>query len=63
MNLEVTSDPLPFRWEYFDLSCSSRDATNDQVLKDAVASGARLGAIFKEVSVGISVGRVGTAGC
>ena len=26
-------------WEYFDLSCNSRDDTNDQVLHDAVASG------------------------
>lgn len=25
-----------------------RDATNDQVLKDAVAAGARIGSIFKE---------------
>lgn len=39
------------KWEYFDLSCKNRDATDDKVLKDAVASGARLGAIFKEPTV------------
>ena len=25
-------------WEFFDLSCKSRDKTNDQVLKDAIKS-------------------------
>ena len=39
------------RWEYFDLSCKNRDSTDDKVLKDAVASGARLGAIFKEPTI------------
>jgi isocitrate dehydrogenase len=39
------------RWEFFDLSCKSRDATEDRVLHDAVASGARLKAIFKEPTV------------
>lgn len=39
------------QWEYFDLSCKNRDATNDQVLQDAVASGARIGAIFKEPTI------------
>jgi isocitrate dehydrogenase len=39
------------KWEYFDLSCKSRDETNDQVLKDAVAAGARVGAIFKEPTI------------
>jgi len=39
------------KWEYYDLSCKSRDDTQDQVLKDAVASGARLGAIFKEPTI------------
>merc|ERR1719350_1854786 len=38
-------------WEYYDLSCKSRDDTKDQVLHDAVASGARLGAIFKEPTI------------
>lgn len=38
-------------WEFFDLSCKHRDATNDQVLHDAVEAGARLGAIFKEPTV------------
>jgi isocitrate dehydrogenase len=39
------------KWEYYDLSCKSRDETNDQVLKDAVAAGARVGAIFKEPTI------------
>ena len=38
-------------WEFYDLSCKSRDDTEDQVLHDAVASGARIGAIFKEPTV------------
>ena len=38
-------------WEFFDLSCRSRDDTEDQVLHDAVAAGARIGAIFKEPTV------------
>ncbi len=39
------------KWEFFDLSCKSRDDTEDQVLKDAVAAGARLKAIFKEPTI------------
>jgi len=39
------------QWEYFDLSCKHRDATDDQVLHDAVAAGARIGAIFKEPTI------------
>ena len=38
-------------WERFDLSCRSRDDTEDKVLHDAVAAGARLGAIFKEPTI------------
>ena len=38
-------------WEFFDLSCAARDASNDQTLKDAVAAGAKIGAIFKEPTV------------
>ena len=38
-------------WEYFDLSCKARDETNDQVLKDAVDAGKRIGAIFKEPTI------------
>ena len=38
-------------WEWYDLSCVSRDNTEDKVLHDAVAAGARLGAIFKEPTV------------
>jgi len=39
------------RWEFFDLSCKARDDTADQVLRDAVAAGARIGSIFKEPTV------------
>jgi isocitrate dehydrogenase len=38
-------------WETYDLSCKSRDDTNDQVLKDAVDAGKRIGAIFKEPTI------------
>mmetsp|Transcript_23644 Transcript_23644/g.55123 ORF Transcript_23644/g.55123 Transcript_23644/m.55123 type:complete len:553 (-) Transcript_23644:194-1852(-) len=38
-------------WEYFDLSCASRDATDDQVLRDAIEAGNRICSIFKEPSV------------
>lgn len=38
-------------WERYDLSCVNRDKTNDQVLKDAVEAGARIGAIFKEPTI------------
>jgi isocitrate dehydrogenase len=39
------------KWEYFDLSCAARDASDDKVLKDAIAAGARIGAIFKEPTI------------
>ena len=38
-------------WEVFDLSCKSRDETNDQVLQDAVNAGKRIGSIFKEPTI------------
>ena len=38
-------------WETYDLSCKSRDETNDQVLHDAVEAGKRVGAIFKEPTI------------
>ncbi|KAJ1422224.1 hypothetical protein B484DRAFT_399166 [Ochromonadaceae sp. CCMP2298] len=38
-------------WDFYDLSCKSRDATDDKVLHDAVAAGKALGAIFKEPTV------------
>eukprot|EP01064_Diplonema_japonicum_P037347 TRINITY_DN8708_c0_g1_i1.p1 TRINITY_DN8708_c0_g1~~TRINITY_DN8708_c0_g1_i1.p1 ORF type:complete len:513 (+),score=180.93 TRINITY_DN8708_c0_g1_i1:98-1636(+) len=39
------------KWEFYDLSCKSRDETEDQVLADAVEAGKRLGAIFKEPTI------------
>jgi isocitrate dehydrogenase len=39
------------QWEFYDLSCAHRDATNDQVLHDAVAAGKRVGSIFKEPTI------------
>jgi isocitrate dehydrogenase len=38
-------------WQHFDLSCKSRDATDDKVLLDAVEAGKKLGSIFKEPTV------------
>jgi isocitrate dehydrogenase len=38
-------------WETYDLSCKARDASKDQVLKDSVEAGARIGAIFKEPTI------------
>lgn len=38
-------------WQYFDLSVKHRDDTNDQVLKDAIAAGAKAKAIFKEPTI------------
>lgn len=39
------------KWEWFDLSCKARDDTEDKCLRDAVAAGARIKAIFKEPTV------------
>ncbi len=39
------------QWQHFDLSCKNRDATQDKVLKDAIAAGAQVGAIFKEPTI------------
>jgi isocitrate dehydrogenase len=38
-------------WETYDLSCKSRDQSDDKVLHDAVEAGSRLGAIFKEPTI------------
>eukprot|EP00958_Prasinococcus_capsulatus_P001468 scaffold134_cov268-Prasinococcus_capsulatus_cf.AAC.3 len=38
-------------WEYFDLSCKHRDATDDEVLAQGCAAGARVKAIFKEPTI------------
>jgi isocitrate dehydrogenase len=46
------------KWERFDLSCKSRDDTQDKVLHDAVASGAKIGAIFKEPTITPSADQV-----
>lgn len=39
------------KWEFFDLSCKSRDQTDDQVLKDCITAGKRIGAIYKEPTI------------
>eukprot|EP01050_Picozoa_sp_SAG11_P040345 SAG11_NODE_17488_length_517_cov_0.877990_1_plen_120_part_01 len=39
------------KWEFYNLSCKTRDDTEDQVLHDAVAAGARIKAIFKDPTV------------
>jgi isocitrate dehydrogenase len=38
-------------WETYDLSCKSRDETEDKVLGEAVEAGKRVGAIFKEPTI------------
>jgi len=38
-------------WEFYDLSCKSRDDTNDQVLDDAIEAGSRIGSIYKEPTI------------
>lgn len=39
------------KWEVFDLSCKARDDSNDEVLKESIASGKRTGAIYKEPTI------------
>lgn len=53
MILEQWVDPYldTNSWQFFDLSCKSRDDTNDQILKDTIAAGAKVGAIFKEPTI------------
>ena len=38
-------------WEFFDLRAKNRDDTEDRVLRDVIAAGARLKAIFKEPTI------------
>jgi len=45
-------------WEKFDLSCKSRDDSDDSVLSGAVEAGARVGAIFKEPTITPSTSQV-----
>merc|ERR1719218_457413 len=51
--MEAGVDPYidTSKWEYYDMSCKSRDDTEDQCLKDAVKAGAEIGAIFKEPTI------------
>ena len=55
MNLIVDQWVKPYfdisSWEHYDLSCKSRDDTNDKVLTEAVEAGKRIGAIFKEPTI------------
>ncbi len=39
------------KWQFFDLSCANRDKTDDKVLADSIAAGAKVGAIFKEPTI------------
>ena len=39
------------KWQFFDLSCAKRDATDDKVLADAIDEGTAVGAIFKEPTI------------
>lgn len=45
-------------WEFYDMSCANRDATDDKVLKDSVEAGKRLCAVFKEPTVTPSAAQV-----
>lgn len=38
-------------WLFFDLSCKSRDQTNDQVLRDCIKAGKKIGSIYKEPTI------------
>lgn len=55
MNLIIDKWVEPYfdtkEWDHFDLSCKSRDVTNDKVLQDAVEAGKKAGAIFKEPTI------------
>ena len=55
MNLIIDQWVKPYfdtsKWENFDLSCNSRDDTDDKVLHDAVEAGKNIGAIFKEPTI------------
>ena len=46
------------KWEFYDLSCKARDASNDKTLHDAVAAGKRICSIFKEPTVTPSAAQV-----
>jgi isocitrate dehydrogenase len=45
-------------WKFYDLSCNSRDDTNDKVLHDAVDAGKEIGSIFKEPTITPSAAQV-----
>jgi len=51
MNKWVTPHLDTSNWEVFDLSCKQRDSTGDQVLRDAIGAGKKLGSIFKEPTI------------
>jgi isocitrate dehydrogenase len=38
-------------WEFHDMSCKSRDDTNDQALFKAIEAGKRIGSIYKEPTI------------
>ena len=38
-------------WEFYDMSCKSRDQTSDQVLRDSIEAGKRIGSIYKEPTI------------
>uniref|UniRef100_A0A7S3QEP6 EF-hand domain-containing protein n=2 Tax=Chaetoceros debilis TaxID=122233 RepID=A0A7S3QEP6_9STRA len=55
MNLIIEKWVTPYfdvsGWDHFDLSCKSRDESDDKVLFDAVDAGKKVGAIFKEPTI------------
>lgn len=50
------------KWEFYDMSCKSRDDTDDKVLHDSVEAGKRLGSIFKEPTITPNAAQVKSMG-
>ena len=50
------------QWKFYDLSCKSRDDTDDKVLGDSVNAGKDVGSIFKEPTITPSAAQVKSMG-
>eukprot|EP00740_Mantoniella_antarctica_P021658 CAMPEP_0198682688 /NCGR_PEP_ID=MMETSP1468-20131203/9221_1 /TAXON_ID=1461545 /ORGANISM="Mantoniella sp, Strain CCMP1436" /LENGTH=533 /DNA_ID=CAMNT_0044425935 /DNA_START=149 /DNA_END=1751 /DNA_ORIENTATION=+ len=46
------------KWDFYDLRAKNRDDTEDQVLRDVIAAGNKLKAIFKEPTITPTAGQV-----
>jgi isocitrate dehydrogenase len=38
-------------WEFYDMSCHSRDKTDDKILREAIEAGKRIASIYKEPTI------------